>query len=111
MTLLLNRLQLRIDNEFVASERELDLEQNDVTNMRYTGQQDITDRSVNVPFGFFNGRFVFLRLYALILLIFVLFNTTRRGAEFLTSMSPEGLVFTLVFSLFNWDKSSYYETP
>lgn len=55
MTLLLNRLQLRIDNEFVASERELDLEQNDVTNMRYTGQQDITDRSVNVPFGFFNG--------------------------------------------------------
>lgn len=55
MTQLLNRLQLRIDNEFVASERELDLEQNDVTNMRYTGQQDITDCSVNVPFGFFSG--------------------------------------------------------
>lgn len=62
MTLLLNRLQLRIDNEFVASERELDLEQNDVTNMRYTGQQDITDRSVNVPFGFFQWALCFFTL-------------------------------------------------
>ncbi|HCD7254848.1 TPA: hypothetical protein ACH0TE_003616 [Citrobacter farmeri] len=93
-------LQLRIDNEFVAGERELDLEQNDVTNMSYTVQQDITERSVDVPFGFFNGRFAFLRLYALILLIFLLFNTKRRGPEFLTTMSPEGLAFTLAFSFF-----------
>ena len=93
-------LQLRINNEIVAGERELDFEQDDATTMNDGLPQDISDHSVNVPFGFFSGRFAFLRLYALILLIFVLFNTKRRGPDFLTTMSPEGLAFTLVFSLF-----------
>lgn len=93
-------LQLRIDNEIVAGEHELDLQQEGATTMNDGIPLELSDCSVNAPFGLFNGRFAFLRLYALILLVFVLFSIKRRGPEFLTTMSPEGLAFTLVFSLF-----------
>lgn len=93
-------LQLRVDDEIVAGECELDLQQDDMPAMNEAIQQNIAARSVDVPFVFFNGRLGFLRLYALMILIFVLFNIKRRGPEFLTAMSADGAVFTLVFSFF-----------